>query len=51
MQGQPTGFWGKLETREDVILAWHPLEDHCADVAACAEALLTKTLLRRRPRR
>lgn len=50
MNGQPTGFWGKLEQdkRTGVVRAWHPLIDHCADVAACAEALLTRTLLGRR---
>ena len=42
------GFWGKLASRDDQVVAWHPLADHCADVAACAEALLTRTLLRRR---
>ncbi|MCB9656968.1 MAG: CRISPR-associated helicase Cas3' [Sandaracinaceae bacterium] len=26
-------------------MAWHPLEAHCADVAACCEALLRDTLL------
>jgi len=29
-------------------VAWHPLLAHCADVAACAEALLQRTILRRR---
>ncbi len=43
-----SAFWGKLETRDDVIVAWHPLVHHCADVAACAEALLTQSLLRKR---
>lgn len=50
MQGQPTGFWGKLqlhpETRE--VLSWHPLDAHCADVGACCEALLQQTILRQR---
>ena len=43
-------FWGKLhrDSDEGAYTAWHPLEDHCADVAACAEALLTRTLLRKR---
>jgi CRISPR-associated endonuclease/helicase Cas3 len=41
-------FWGKLESRDDVPVAWHPLVHHCADVAACAEALLTQSLLRKR---
>lgn len=43
----PGQFWGKLD-RSDKTLpprAWHPLEDHCVDVACCAEALLTRTLL------
>ena len=49
MQGRPTGFWGKLERTEGGdVTAWHPLAAHAADVAACTEALLTRTLLRRR---
>lgn len=49
MRGQPTTFWGKLERDESgEVIAWHPLIAHCADVAACAEALLELTLLRRR---
>ena len=48
MEGKVTGFWGKLASRDDEVVAWHPLADHCADVAACTEALLTRTLLRRR---
>lgn len=49
MRGAPTGFWGKLEQgRGGEVLAWHPLIHHCADVAACCEALLEHTLLRRR---
>lgn len=49
MKGAPTGFWGKLSQDEDgVVLAWHPLVDHCADVAACFEALLLRPLIRRR---
>jgi len=49
MRGKPTTFWGKLE-RDDhkVVTQWHPLAAHCADVAACTEALLHHTLLRRR---
>lgn len=45
-----SAFWGKLQREADEgdFTAWHPLEDHCADVAACAEALLTRTVLRRR---
>lgn len=49
MRGRPTTFWGKLEHDEaKEVIAWHPLIAHCADVAACAEALLQRTLLRRR---
>ncbi len=48
MEGVPSAFWGKLESRDLHVAAWHPLEAHCADVAACAEALLTRTLLRKR---
>lgn len=42
-------FWGKLEPR-DVRPArhWHPLADHCCDVAMVCEALLTRTLLGQR---
>lgn len=48
MKGQPTSFWGKLHPREGPVESWHPLAHHCADVAACAEALLQRTLLGRR---
>lgn len=49
MDGFPTGFWGKFEGgKDDVPLRWHPLVDHCADVAAVAEALLQRTLIRQR---
>jgi len=49
MQGPPTGFWGKLRQDEQKrVLAWHSVADHCADVAAVCEALLERTLLRRR---
>lgn len=49
MRGRPTTFWGKLEQDDaSAVTAWHPLAAHCADVAACAEALLEHTLLRRR---
>lgn len=45
----PTSFWGKLQhDHNGDLCGWHPLEDHCADVAACAEALLLHTSLRRR---
>ncbi len=50
MQGEPTTFWGKLRREEDdgSVAAWHPLIDHCADVAACCEALLRLPLIARR---
>lgn len=42
MRGVPTTFWGKLRQHGDspADWQWHPLFDHCADVAAVAEALL-----------
>ena len=45
MDGAPTTFWGKLEQdAENRVTAWHPLVDHCADVAAVAETLLALPL-------
>jgi CRISPR-associated endonuclease/helicase Cas3 len=50
VQGPPTDFWGKLERSEDGahVIAWHPLRDHCADVAAVTEALLDIPVWRER---
>lgn len=49
MKGRPKDFWGKLKQADDgSVLEWHPLIDHCADVAACCEALLRHSLIRRR---
>jgi CRISPR-associated endonuclease/helicase Cas3 len=49
MQGAPTQFWGKLrEAASGAPEAWHPLVHHCADVAACCEALLADVVIRRR---
>lgn len=49
MRGLPTTFWGKLEQDEQgVVVEWHPLLDHCADVAAVAETLLSLSLWRAR---
>ena len=45
MRRRGNDFWGKLSSDHE---RWHPLIDHCADVAACCEALLRTTLLRRR---
>ena len=49
MNGPPRDFWSKLDQAPDgSVIRWHPLADHCADVAACCEALLRETLLARR---
>jgi len=54
MEGAPSPaqFWAKLryteERRPENIVAWHPLVAHAADVAAVVEALLQRTLLRKR---
>ena len=49
MLGTPTTFWGKLKRNEAAqVERWHPLVAHCADVAAVAEALFTRTLLGKR---
>jgi CRISPR-associated endonuclease/helicase Cas3 len=48
MHGEPTDFWAKLRRDGERVVGWHPLMDHCADVAACAEALLQHTILGRR---
>lgn len=45
MNGPPTSYWAKLERVDDQVVAWHPLEDHSADVAAVCEALLERTIL------
>ncbi len=44
-----SGFWAKLERDEEGnISSWHPLVDHCADVTACAEAILERSIVGRR---
>ena len=43
MNGEIIDFWGKLD---DASGQWHPLIDHCADVASVCEALLTHSLIR-----
>jgi CRISPR-associated endonuclease/helicase Cas3 len=41
MRGKPIEAWGKLDRSESgEITGWHPLRDHCADVAACCNAFL-----------
>lgn len=42
-------FWAKLTPyRGDEVEGWHPLPAHAADVAACTEALLKRSILRTR---
>lgn len=49
MKGKPTTFWAKLDRDENrQVIRWHPLLAHSADVAACFEALLQRTVLSRR---
>ena len=49
MEGGPgLAAWGKFEGAERGGPCWHPLIDHCADVAACCEALLRQPILARR---
>jgi CRISPR-associated endonuclease/helicase Cas3 len=49
MQGSPDTFWAKLDKdAEGRVIAWHPLIDHCADVAAVFEALVSIPTYRRR---
>ena len=40
--------WCRLQLDPSAVSAWHPLQSHCADVGAVTEALLGKTLLRKR---
>src|SRR6266496_6388518 len=49
MRDSPTAPWGKLLQADDrSVVEWHPLIDHCADVAAVCERLLADDVLRRR---
>ncbi|MGK0360740.1 MAG: CRISPR-associated endonuclease/helicase Cas3 [Bradymonadia bacterium] len=51
MDGIPTSdkLWAKLESDADGrIQRWHPLLDHCADVAACFDAIVRCTILGQR---
>lgn len=50
MLDKPKTFWGKLRPRCDGVGVpeWHPLVDHCADVASVVEALLQLPLWRKR---
>jgi CRISPR-associated endonuclease/helicase Cas3 len=40
--------WAKLAPRRDEPERWHPLIDHCTDVAACAEGLLANPTIQAR---
>src|SRR5262249_30728573 len=40
--------WAKLSPRHGEPERWHPLVDHCIDVAACAEALLANPTIQAR---
>jgi CRISPR-associated endonuclease/helicase Cas3 len=40
--------WAKLYPRRGEPERWHPLVDHCTDVAACAEALLANPTIQAR---
>ncbi len=42
----PSESWAKLAPRYGESQHWHPLQDHCADVAACAEVLLSRPIVR-----
>ncbi len=49
MRGCPADFWAKIDKNAaGEVDSWHPLVDHCADVAACCYMLLSTTILRRR---
>lgn len=48
MRGEPSTFWGKLQSDDSGGRAWHPLPDHCADVAAVTYALLHLPVWRQR---
>ena len=42
-------FWGKAESDEEGnVISWHPLKDHCLDVAACLKSLLKIDVIRNR---
>lgn len=47
MRAPATGSWAKLSPRHDPE-KWHPLADHCHDVAACFEAIIGIATVQRR---
>jgi CRISPR-associated endonuclease/helicase Cas3 len=50
MRGVPhrDDLWGKLTDETRGGPAWHPLVDHCADVACVLEALISQPTVRQR---
>ena len=50
MKGWPTSvdLWGKFKDETRNGPAWHPLVDHCTDVACVLEVLLAQPTIRRR---
>ena len=50
MQGRPGAgeLWGKFRDESSGGPAWHPLIDHCTDVACVLEALLHQPTIRQR---
>ncbi len=44
----PGASWAKLSPRGKAPECWHPVADHCVDVAACAEALVDIPIIRER---
>ncbi|MCB1782130.1 MAG: HD domain-containing protein, partial [Candidatus Competibacteraceae bacterium] len=50
MDTQLTDYWGKarLDPARNVLLAWHPLAEHCLDVAVVFRALAALPVIRRR---
>lgn len=44
-----SSFWAKLDHDDGGnLVGWHPLIDHCADVAACFETLLAQRIIQLR---
>jgi CRISPR-associated endonuclease/helicase Cas3 len=44
----PGALWAKRHPRNEPSLFWHPLADHCFDVAACASALMESPFVQAR---
>lgn len=48
MKPPVVGYWAKLHSEDSQIVEWLPVLHHCADVAACAEAVLRVSILCKR---